>query len=48
MTSKQANEIRQLVKIGGWNAVRQHPELSKVWQKSVAESKEYVNKTVDR
>jgi len=40
--------IRQLVKIGGWDAVRKHPELSKVWEKSLKESRDYVNAVIDR
>lgn len=48
MNTKQAEEIKRLVDKSGWNAVRNHPVLGKIWAKSVAQSKEYVNRCVDR
>jgi hypothetical protein len=41
-------KTRQLVKIGGWDAVRKHPQLSKFWKKSLKASRDYVNAVVDR
>lgn len=43
VTQAQIQQIKALVDRGGWNAVRQHPELSRVWAKSVQESRKWVN-----
>ncbi len=43
MTQAQTNEIRELVKKGGWSAVRSHPTLSKVWSDHSKQQKKYTD-----
>lgn len=43
LTQNQTNEIRNLVKSGGWNAVKNHPVLSIVWKNHQKEQKKYTD-----
>lgn len=46
MTKDQVQQIKALVDRGGWDAVRNHPSLSQVWRRSVAESRKWVERHV--
>jgi hypothetical protein len=48
MTTQQANEIRELVDKGGWDAVRKHPTLSKIWAKHLRDCQSYTSSTIDK
>ena len=48
MTKEQADKIRRIVSERGWEAVRNHPELSVVWAKCLNDSANYVNAVIDR
>lgn len=48
MTKEQAQAIRKLVDQGGWDAVRNHQELSKVWAAFRKASKDYTNSVIDQ
>lgn len=48
MTKEQSDAIRATVDAGGWDAVRENPELNAIWQENIEESRRYVNDCVDR
>lgn len=41
MTKLQVIEIRKIVDLGGWDAVRVHPVYGPLWESSKNESKKY-------
>jgi hypothetical protein len=47
MTQDQAKEIRTIVDSEGWDGVRRHPELSKVWAKELRKQKDFENALED-
>jgi hypothetical protein len=47
MTTEQANEIRKIVTDQGWDAVRNHPDLGKIWQDELAEQQAFESRLME-
>ena len=41
MTKKEAEEIRLVVRAGGWDAVRANSRLNAIWQKELEGQRKY-------
>ena len=41
MTKKEAEEIRLVVRAGGWDAVRANSRLNAIWQKELEAQRKY-------
>lgn len=45
-TESVTNQIRAMVDAGGWDAVRNDPELGPAWRKMLAESRQFVDRSI--